>query len=265
MLINEKIIKEIENGCQIVHLIEFKTSNIQYYFNTSDVDLLFHNKIYYNGYETIKTQFDNLENKSALSINLLNSYKNSKIEIEALLMSSVIIRLATIENGEILSILTIFSGFVDSIKREENTFNITLLSNIAKLNKPITSLFSPICRECLGSVKCGIDINNYKTNGTITEILSQNSFMGTHQQNKKTSIGYYRYGTIKMITGKLKDFFLQLRDEKEGQIILLQNTKLLAIGDEYEIFTGCDKTAKTCKEKFNNLINFRGEPFINEG
>ena len=265
MLINEKIIKEIENGCQIVHLIEFKTSNIQYYFNTSDIDLLFNNKIYYNGYETIKTQFDNLENKSSFSIKLLNSYNDIKIDIETLLMSSVIIRLATIKNEEVLSIFTIFSGFVDSIKREEEIFNINLLSNIAKLNKPITSLFSPICRECLGNAKCGIEINNYKTNGKITEILSQNSFIGTHQQNKKTSIGYYRYGTIKMTTGKLKDFSLQLRDEKEGQVILLQNTKLLVVGDEYEIFAGCDKTTKTCKEKFNNIINFRGEPFINEG
>lgn len=264
MFINEKIIQEIENGCQIIHLIEFKTPNVQYYFNTSDLDLTFNGKLYSNGYDLIKAQFDNLENKSNLSIQLLDTYEQANIDIETLLSSSVIIRFATLDKGRIASTITIFSGFVDNMTKENNSIHISLLSNIAKLNKPITQLFSPICRECFGNSKCGVNIEAYKAQGTISKILSPSSFVGTHQENKKTTIGYYRYGTIKMKTGKLKDFSLQLRDEKENEVILLQNTNLLAVDDEYEIFAGCDKTTTTCKNKFNNIINFRGEPFINE-
>ena len=34
------------------------------------------------------------------------------------------------------------------------------------------------------------------------------------------------------------------------------------LGDTYTIVAGCDKTAATCKARYANLVNFRGEPFI---
>ena len=33
-------------------------------------------------------------------------------------------------------------------------------------------------------------------------------------------------------------------------------------GDAFKIVAGCDKTAKTCREKFGNFLNFRGFPHI---
>jgi uncharacterized phage protein (TIGR02218 family) len=33
-------------------------------------------------------------------------------------------------------------------------------------------------------------------------------------------------------------------------------------GDRFTIVAGCDKSSKTCIEKFNNIINFRGEPDV---
>ena len=167
MAINETFIQEIKNGLPIVYLIEFNSANFSYYFNTSDNDFTFNEKIYFAGNDLIKTQFDNLENKSNLSINLLNIYNNDKIEIEALLQSSVIIKIATLKNNnngnsEISSTNTIFNGFIDEIQTENDLLKISLLPNIARLNKPTTCLFSPLCRECFGSSKCGIDINNHK-------------------------------------------------------------------------------------------------------
>ena len=34
------------------------------------------------------------------------------------------------------------------------------------------------------------------------------------------------------------------------------------VGDKFEITAGCDKEFSTCCSKFNNAINFRGEPNI---
>ena len=33
-------------------------------------------------------------------------------------------------------------------------------------------------------------------------------------------------------------------------------------GQEFEIIAGCDKQFLTCTQRFNNAINFRGEPHI---
>jgi len=34
------------------------------------------------------------------------------------------------------------------------------------------------------------------------------------------------------------------------------------VGDSYEVYAGCDKTDATCRDDYDNIINFRGEAFI---
>jgi uncharacterized phage protein (TIGR02218 family) len=33
-------------------------------------------------------------------------------------------------------------------------------------------------------------------------------------------------------------------------------------GARVELFEGCDKTIGTCAQRFNNAVNFRGEPYL---
>jgi uncharacterized phage protein (TIGR02218 family) len=34
------------------------------------------------------------------------------------------------------------------------------------------------------------------------------------------------------------------------------------VGNSFSLVAGCDKSFTTCAEKFNNAINFRGEPHV---
>ena len=36
----------------------------------------------------------------------------------------------------------------------------------------------------------------------------------------------------------------------------------VAIGDRFRIAPGCDKRLATCAERFANVLNFRGEPYV---
>jgi uncharacterized phage protein (TIGR02218 family) len=36
----------------------------------------------------------------------------------------------------------------------------------------------------------------------------------------------------------------------------------MAVGDIFTIIAGCDKTLAICRDKFDNIINFRGDPFV---
>ncbi|MDG4870579.1 phage BR0599 family protein, partial [Guyparkeria sp. 1SP6A2] len=36
----------------------------------------------------------------------------------------------------------------------------------------------------------------------------------------------------------------------------------LEVGQEIEVYPGCDRTAATCNAKFNNLLNYGGFDFI---
>ena len=36
----------------------------------------------------------------------------------------------------------------------------------------------------------------------------------------------------------------------------------LTVGDAYSVSAGCDRLFGTCKARYNNVVNFRGEPYI---
>ena len=48
----------------------------------------------------------------------------------------------------------------------------------------------------------------------------------------------------------------------EGCIYLHMPFDDEVVGKQVIVYAGCDKTPQTCKNKFNNLQNFRGFPYI---
>jgi uncharacterized phage protein (TIGR02218 family) len=38
--------------------------------------------------------------------------------------------------------------------------------------------------------------------------------------------------------------------------------RAVAVGDRFRVAAGCDKRAETCREKFDNFLNFRGFPHL---
>ena len=257
-MINENFINDIKNGKSVYYLLEIEQQNNNLYLTSSDFNIDIDNngdkKIYIGGHILNNLSLNNLEKTGGILIQLLQT---EDFNIEELLKAKITIKMTTINTT-----ITFFRGFVGSIMTENNIINITIFSNLAKLNYSIGQLYSPICRECLGSDKCKVNLNNYKTQGKILELISNDCFIGNHQDNLQTQIGYYKYGMISFLTGKLRGISMQIKDEENGKIYLLQNTKLLQVGDDYEIFAGCDKSMNDCKKKFNNFINFQGEPYI---
>jgi uncharacterized phage protein (TIGR02218 family) len=48
-----------------------------------------------------------------------------------------------------------------------------------------------------------------------------------------------------------------------GQLALaLPMVNPILAGDTYSLTKGCDKTLATCYARFNNVVNFRGEPLV---
>lgn len=75
--------------------------------------------------------------------------------------------------------------------------------------------------------------------------------------------GYFSYGTLTWLTGANAHYKMEVRASSIGTITLaLPMTYPIAIGDTYSVIAGCDKTAATCRTRFNNFVNFRGEPYI---
>lgn len=75
--------------------------------------------------------------------------------------------------------------------------------------------------------------------------------------------GYFDFGLVTWVTGLNAGFSMEVRSYVPGQIVLqLPMPYAITIGDTFNIRAGCDKSQPTCFDRFNNVINFRGEPFL---
>ena len=262
MLIDQKTANALSTN-NLIYLFRFYTDNFNLCITDQEHNITVNDTTYISGVEINNIALNNLTDIEHINIKMLNNINDAIVPIEVLLRSKVEIQMLFQNEEAQLHYYHVFSGYISSIEVDNNLLNITLTPLLTQLNQTIGDVFSPICRACFGSDQCGINLEQYKTSGKIIRIISSDCIIGTHQTQKSTSTGYYRYGLLKFITGKLAGICVQIKDERDGQIFLLKNTNLITIGDEYNIYAGCDKSLQMCKNKFKNIINFRGEPFIN--
>lgn len=72
-------------------------------------------------------------------------------------------------------------------------------------------------------------------------------------------------GLVHWITGNNADISIEVRRSLslDGEISLyLPAPFVIQVGDTGKIFTGCDKTTTACFNRYDNMVNFRGEPFV---
>lgn len=75
--------------------------------------------------------------------------------------------------------------------------------------------------------------------------------------------GYYDGGLIRWETGKNAGRAQEVKFWKDGVLTLFQRPyHVPQEGDRFVLHPGCDKRRATCKTKFGNILNFRGEPDV---
>lgn len=75
--------------------------------------------------------------------------------------------------------------------------------------------------------------------------------------------GYYDQGLIRFETGKNAGKSFEIKTYREDKITLyLSPPYKPEEGDRAVIYPGCDKRVQTCLDKFDNVVNFRGEPHV---
>ena len=77
------------------------------------------------------------------------------------------------------------------------------------------------------------------------------------------SIGYFAYGKVSFTSGLNAGFSMEVKTFAPGVVTLAMNLPYpLTVGDNYTIVAGCDKSFGTCRDRWNNVLFFRGEPYI---
>jgi hypothetical protein len=81
--------------------------------------------------------------------------------------------------------------------------------------------------------------------------------------------GYFDNGVLTFTSGLNAGFSMEVQSYVPGQITLelpvgppYDGFAAPQAGDTYTMHAGCDYSMATCRDRFNNIINFRGEPYL---
>ena len=152
------------------------------------------------------------------------------------------------------------TGWLGEIKYSQQNFTAEVHSLSAKTNNIIGKCYSSSCRAELGDKFCKVNLKNYSFYGEITMILEDNSFIDSSRIEPDD---YFYQGILIFISGNNRNHKYSVKCYKESKITIdiLFDLKL-EMGDKYMITIGCDKQIDSCINKFNNALNFRGEPYV---
>ena len=78
-----------------------------------------------------------------------------------------------------------------------------------------------------------------------------------------SAAGAYAFGRLRWIGGANSGLESSIADSEGDRLILREPPPFaVAAGDTVEIREGCDKSFATCRARFANAENFRGEPHL---
>ncbi|MDZ7905065.1 MAG: DUF2163 domain-containing protein [Cypionkella sp.] len=165
-----------------------------------------------------------------------------------------------------------FRGTFGEVTRAGGAFKVDLRGQTEALNAPQGRVYQSGCDAVLGGAACKFDLGQ----SGFREDMTVQSFGADGQivlaGNSVQSSGWFAQGRLSVATGAAAGLSgmikvdTRLSSSSTGggrKIVLWQSLGAdLAIGDAVQLEAGCDRSAATCKAKFNNFANFQGFPHI---
>lgn len=151
-------------------------------------------------------------------------------------------------------------GYLGEVTYGRNGFTAEIKGLMEAYQQQVGKVCQKTCRTNLGSKECGIYLPSFTVSGTVIGIKED----GTFTINAKFADDFFSYGIITWTGGLNAGSKMEVKKyESNGRVqLFLPMNYNVSIGDTFSIVAGCDGNATTCKKRFNNLVNFRGEPYV---
>jgi uncharacterized phage protein (TIGR02218 family) len=156
--------------------------------------------------------------------------------------------------------LALVRGEIGDVGMRANGFEAELRGPAALLERPVVEQTSPECRAELGDKRCRVDMAGRIVT---TRIVSSPAESVVVVAEAPGAAGAYAFGRLRWIGGANSGLESAVAASDGAQLTLREAPPFpVAEGDLVEIFQGCDKSFATCRERFANAENFRGEPHL---
>jgi len=155
--------------------------------------------------------------------------------------------------------LTIARGEIGDVSIRDGAFTAELRGPTALLERPVVEQTSPDCRASLGDRRCRVDL------AARTRFARVTTAEGTALtlDAAEPSADAYAYGRLRAVEGANAGLALPILSSTGTGIVLRDPPPAAFAGGELvELTEGCDRRFATCRERFGNAVNFRGEPWL---
>lgn len=164
--------------------------------------------------------------------------------------------------------LVTFTGQLGEITWSEAGFSADIVSFMKNLAKNVGAVFTSSCRHTMygdsgpGFVGgCKVDPASFTFSGTVSSILTPKWRFNTSPLDKPD--GYFSNGSITFTSG-LNTGLSTVIKKHTGTLfeLFLPTAFIIDPAATFTVRAGCDKTLNTCKNTFNNVVNYGGFPHI---
>ncbi len=161
---------------------------------------------------------------------------------------------------EPLVLENMFSGNVDVEEVSGSYVKLNVKSLTELLNQDFPSaVYQASCSYSLYCNACGVKKEDHSEENTVESGSTRKKIVCYLYRTGS----YYQNGVIEFISGANKNIKKSIKQQSNG---LLELSTPLPFepkkGDWFIVSAGCDKTISMCKQKFFNLANYNGTPFI---
>lgn len=176
----------------------------------------------------------------------------------------------------------LWTGHFGAIRFSEHAFEVDLIGLQAALERPIGRVYARQCDAIIGDARCGVDLDQpaFARTMIVAAILDSGDIRVTAESESgaagsdlaPVTAGFFTGGAADWLSGAnqgqmtsvLADIVLPGEVSGDARQLRLADApaRQIAAGDRLRLRAGCDKIAATCRDKFANITNFRGFPFL---
>lgn len=160
-----------------------------------------------------------------------------------------------------------WQGTIAGANWRGHAFELDVVGPEAALNKELGRVYARTCDARLGDARCKVDMTQAGRlfGATIAAIVSDRALTIAVPIERDTSD--FALGRCKIQSGVALGWHVDIRDiasfATTWRITLAQPFPVVpGIGDTLILEMGCDKIFATCKARFANALNFRGQPLM---
>lgn len=163
--------------------------------------------------------------------------------------------------------ILVFKGNFGEITSSKGAFSVELRGLSERMNIPVGRVLHSECSAALGDAACGIGLTAPNIYEELKVIKMESPTLMQLEDKLGKQSGWFKGGRLLIADGEGKGQSGLIKDD-----VLIAGVRYIELWqsllrppdaqDLVSLWAGCDKTLYTCKNKFNNLLNFRGFPHI---